>query len=492
MRKKQFQLKNYIWVTGIFILSIIAGILIFFTCVQQSVEVSFRKQMLNDVSRQSEHLETILGIHYQYLREIAAVMGKSEDLFCQENMDRLTSLYNETDLERVALIDAKGNAHYDTGVVKNVSHRRYFQDALSGQQTLSDPLESSIDQEKRVVLGVPIFKDGEIIGVLGGSYNVTALSHMLFDDLYGGTGNSLIITKEGDIIVSDTGSASQENREYGSNLLTYYGEKKLWDSSVIERIREDFQNAKKNLVTLDSKNRAEADCYLAYMPLGMNDWMICYVVPIKVAQQDYDFIKKYEVIFMGSFCVLVLLLMFYLALKNRQENMELVKSAQKDALTGLYNKKFTQSLIDEMVQDCGKDQIHGFLILDMDHFKEINDTCGHAVGDKVLGIFGTLLQEQFRDQDIAGRIGGDEFVVLVHDIGNRRTMENRVQELLKKIRMLQIPELEGRNLTASIGVAFAPEDGDSFMELYCCADSALYQTKRGGRNGYSIYEKTMN
>lgn len=172
--------------------------------------------------------------------------------------------------------------------------------------------------------------------------------------------------------------------------------------------------------------------------------------------------------------------------------MELVKSAQKDALTGLYNKKFTQSLIDEMVQDCGKDQIHGFLILDMDHFKEINDTCGHAVGDKVLGTFGTLLQEQFRDQDIAGRIGGDEFVVLVHDIGNRRTMENRVQELLKKIRMLQIPELEGRNLTASIGVAFAPEDGDSFMELYCCADSALYQTKRGGRNGYSIYEKTMN
>ena len=172
--------------------------------------------------------------------------------------------------------------------------------------------------------------------------------------------------------------------------------------------------------------------------------------------------------------------------------MELVKSAQKDALTGLYNKKYTQSLIDEMVQDCGKGQIHGFLILDMDHFKEINDTCGHAVGDKVLSTFGTLLQEQFRDQDIAGRIGGDEFVVLVHDIGSRRTMENRMQELLKKIRMIQIPELEGRNLTVSIGVAFAPEDGDSFMELYCCADSALYQTKRGGRNGYSIYEKTMN
>ena len=102
MRKKQFQLKNYILVTGIFILSIVAGILIFFTCVQRSVEVSSRERMLNNVSRQSEHLETILGIHYQYLQEIAAVMGKSEDLFCQENIDRLTSLYKGTDLERVA------------------------------------------------------------------------------------------------------------------------------------------------------------------------------------------------------------------------------------------------------------------------------------------------------------------------------------------------------------------------------------------------------
>ena len=136
--KKAVSAEKLHLITGIFILSTIAGILIFFTCVQQSVEDSFRKQMLNSVSIQSEHLETILGIHYQYLQEIADVMGKSEDLFCQENMDRLTSLYKETDLERVALIDAKGNAHYDTGVVKNVSHRRYFQEALSGQQTLSD------------------------------------------------------------------------------------------------------------------------------------------------------------------------------------------------------------------------------------------------------------------------------------------------------------------------------------------------------------------
>ena len=69
----------------------------------------------------------------------------------------------------MALIEADGTAHYDTGDVKNVSHRRYFNEAVNGQQTLSDPIESSVDKEVRVVLGVPVLKDGEIAGILGGS-----------------------------------------------------------------------------------------------------------------------------------------------------------------------------------------------------------------------------------------------------------------------------------------------------------------------------------
>ncbi len=98
------------------------------------------------------------------------------------------------------MIEPDGTAHYDNGVVKNVYHRRYFKEAMNGQQTLSDPLESSVDQETRVVLGVPVYDNNqEVIGILGGSYNVTTLSHMLFDDLFDGEGDTLIVNHTGKI-----------------------------------------------------------------------------------------------------------------------------------------------------------------------------------------------------------------------------------------------------------------------------------------------------
>ena len=107
----------------------------------------------------------------------------------------------------------------------------------------------------------------------------------------------------------------------------------------------------------------------------------------------------------------------------------------------------------------------------------------------MLQTFGGLLQSQFRDLDVVGRIGGDEFVVLLYDIGTREIMEARVKSLQEKIRALEIPELQGHPLTSSVGIAFAPRDGETFMELYRRADNALYQTKRNGRDSYTVYEK---
>ena len=166
MRKKTSQLKNYIVATGVFIIAVVIGILVFFAGVQHSVEKNSQRTMMNNVKRQSEHLSSILAIHYQYLNGLAKEMGQDEELITQEHLDKLINIYESTDLERTALIEPDGTAYYDNGVVKNVSHRRYFKEAINGQQTLSDPLESSVDQETRVVLGVPVYdKNQQIIGI---------------------------------------------------------------------------------------------------------------------------------------------------------------------------------------------------------------------------------------------------------------------------------------------------------------------------------------
>lgn len=488
MKKNHFELKNYVMATGVFILAVVAGILIFFECVQRAVQVNSQNTVRINVQRQSEHLRTILDINYQYLNEISSAMGRSEELFSEENKERLVSIYEKTDLERAALIDKNGDAYYDNGVTKNVSHRRYFQEAISGEQTISDPLESSVDHEVRVVLGVPIYKDHKVIGVLGGSCNVTALSHMLFNDLFDGTGNSFLATSDGEIIAFDSGSASGTEITYGINLFKYYGEKNLKGKHALQDIQEDFKVGERGLVKLSLKERKEEDRYLAYMPLGYNDWMICYAIPVKNAQQAYEFISGYEIIFMGSFCILVLILLLYIVVRNNQEKAELVRSVQHDALTGVYNREDTQKMIDAILREKAPEGFHGFLILDMDHFKEVNDVYGHVMGDNVLRMLGGFLKEQFREQDVIGRIGGDEFVILLCNIGSRENMESRIKNLHENLREIRMEGMGEHTFTFSAGIAFAPQDGDTFMELYQKADLALYQVKRSGRNGYRIYK----
>ena len=123
--------------------------------------------------------------------------------------------------------------------------------------------------------------------------------------------------------------------------------------------------------------------------------------------------------------MLVTVVIFYIIYKNRQEKSRLLKRAQRDALTGLFNKKTTQDMIDRFLEENGKDRCNALMIMDVDYFKQVNDTYGHMVGDKVLKIFGRLLAKQFREKDIVGRIGGDEFMVLICNIKDR-SEERRV------------------------------------------------------------------
>ena len=140
--------------------------------------------------------------------------------------------------------------------------------------------------------------------------------------------------------------------------------------------------------------------------MGINNWTICYAVPEQAAQQPYDFIEQYEIIFMIVFTIFVILLILYIVYENHRQNKELIKYAQTDALTGLYNRETTKIQTDELLLN-NRQAMHAFLILDMDCFKQINDVYGHAVGDIVLQKFGSLLRNTFRENDIVGRIGGD-------------------------------------------------------------------------------------
>lgn len=488
MKKKLNHAFNYITAILIFICAMTVSLSIFLVKVQNSIDTNSQNIMTSTVSHQSDHVLSILQIHYGFLNSIADKMGKSSSLLSDGNMKFLVSMAENTDFERTALIEADGTAHYDNGAEKNVAQRRYFQEAMQGKETLSDPLESSIDQEMRVILGVPVYHNGNIVAVLGGSYNVTALSRMLFNDVFDDSGYSLIINQNGEIIAYD-GDPAYHNITYGDNFFKFHERQNLLSDDTLKKIRQNFKNEKDDTVRLQTASTSDAAQYLSYTRLGINGWMICYVIPVADAQDSYDFIKSDESILLGIFLILVLLLVLYIIRTNRKQNEELIRTAELDGLTGAYNKRATEAYINKILTQM-PDEKGTFVILDVDKFKDVNDRYGHAAGDTVLHELAKTFFRHFRKDDIIGRIGGDEFVIYMRNIESKEIASARVKNLIENVRSLPFEEMNGNHVTISVGIAFVPEAGNCYMDLYKNADTALYETKQNGKDGYHVYMGT--
>jgi len=155
--------------------------------------------------------------------------------------------------------------------------------------------------------------------------------------------------------------------------------------------------------------------------------------------------------------------------------------AATDVLTGLPNNRALQGHAKRMFAHASRTSTSlGVAILDLDHFKQINDNYGHGKGDEVLAAVGAALQATVSESDIVGRWGGEEFMILLADV-DRAGAKGAAEKIREAVAKLKIVGVE-RAITASIGVAAMPDDGADITTLTRNADRALYAAKAGGRN----------
>lgn len=172
---------------------------------------------------------------------------------------------------------------------------------------------------------------------------------------------------------------------------------------------------------------------------------------------------------------------------EKQAARELKAQAEQDSLTKLSNARTTRKLVEKYLEE--EDGECALMIIDLDGFKQINDSYGHMFGDAVLIQAARTIRNLFRSRDIVGRIGGDEFLVLMKDISDRQIVNTRCGQLNKAIGELFAEQLSRQPLSCSVGVAFCPEHGQSHLELFRCADQALYRAKDLGKERYVFYDK---
>lgn len=485
--KAETPLRGYRSSIAAFILATAAGLILFSVVTQRAVESLAREKLMLNVARQSEHFGEILDVNFQFLEGMAAQIGKYGALNTQKNRDMVAAIKSTTTIDHVALVEPDGSAHFETGQIKNISHRDYFQESMAGNFCLSDSVQSILDQNNRVILSVPVPHNNSVIGVLCASYDMSTLSHIMFQDFFDGRGICIIIDEAGNIVTMDDTSKIAKIHST-DNFFDFYCSWDFYGNDSLAEIHQAFQDRSEGVVKVLPPGDPAASRYIAYIPLLRKNWVMCYVIPVSVANARYAFVHKYELILNGYFLFLVLLLVLRIAVIYCRDHRKLVHSAQTDGLTQVYNKKHTQYAIDAVLQTMHSGSEHAFLILDLDKFKDINDTYGHSVGDTILQRVGEFLRNQFRDDDIIGRIGGDEFIIFMKHIDSRANALRRIETMLEDIRTMKHEELGGQHITFSAGVVFSPESGVTFKDLYLSADQALYQTKREGRDHYTVLE----
>jgi diguanylate cyclase (GGDEF)-like protein len=181
-----------------------------------------------------------------------------------------------------------------------------------------------------------------------------------------------------------------------------------------------------------------------------------------------------------------------LALANLALREKLRNQAMRDELTGLQNRRFLEEMLPRLVAHAERRGAPiAVLMLDLDHFKQVNDRYGHATGDAVLREVGALLLARLRRMDMACRYGGEELLVLMPDCSANEAIA-RGQELCAQVRALNArSDSTLPPITVSIGVAAWPEHGEQMGKVIEAADAALYAAKRAGRDRAMPAEATL-
>lgn len=182
----------------------------------------------------------------------------------------------------------------------------------------------------------------------------------------------------------------------------------------------------------------------------------------------------------------LLSLLLGILLIHSRKTKEIRVMSETDALTGLYNRRAAEDHISRQMQEDGKnpDCVRPLISIDLDKFKQVNDTYGHLEGDALLIAVADTLRTSVRSYDIVGRIGGDEFVVYLSNVTDRQNAMAVAEKLCQVIRGLSTMKKEWSNISASIGISFADHPDIKMEELYISADKAMYSAKGNGRDQY--------
>lgn len=447
--------------------------------------ITVEAELAKDVADLSNSVVGEISVLEQATKTAAAMIGEKDiSLFSEENLNKLGRAISVSPADAGIIFDTKGQGVYPNGTTVDYRGNKYYNAAMTNETVISEIEYSDKLNEYCYAIYTPINYSDKTIGVM--CLIKKAVDPNKKQRINGHDGNTIfsIINSDG-MMVATYGVDAPEN---GTNIYDYLGGKNTLDS---KHLAQNIENSKEGMISVQIN---ETPRKIRFCELGVNEWYaVAFFTQKYVDRRQLSYYKnarsvviKTIVALVAFFAVILFINVFSQRIYNTK-NKELQNKAETDLLTGMLNKIATERHIQDYLDNEGK-KVPGMLILiDIDNFKKINDTMGHAFGDQVLSSLGQTISNEFRISDIFGRIGGDEFMIYLKNIPNDEIRDKEANKLVNFFKNFQAGDYVKYSVGASIGVSMYPKDGDSFEELYRAADKAVYRSKQEGKNQLRFY-----
>lgn len=484
--------KKNTWISWVIIALVYVGLLIYLMAYLQkesyaNAETAVYDKLLSYIAVRSQAINSSIT-HAEECGGIVSDLIEEEnlDLFDSQVIALINRMKENTTYFRICVVDKDENIMDDTGEQCDYSPYRFYFDGteFASQRILFLNVDDK-GNEKVIVSTYPL-NDGFLMFFLDVNDVLATFDNMGYEN----TSFGAIIRKDGTVLKTfDRFVDSNSKFVTGTNLLT----------AVQMGSDKDEYNAFKSKLygaAIYSKNGcAIASSYendertIVLMSLDIEDWYICagfrqyevdQLISFKIKNIQSTSIKLIvSIVVFVAFSIALLLMNF---MKSREKGKQLEDRADTDLLTELTNKAATERMISEYLEE-NPDSRGLLFILDIDNFKKVNDTMGHAFGDVLLKTLGKQIRTEFRVTDIVGRTGGDEFMIFLKGIKDDLIVEREANRVTHFFHDFKAGDGYVKySATASIGAAVFPDDGKNFKELYVSADQALYRAKKRGKN----------
>ena len=463
-------------------------------------------------STAEEHLKQISETNALMIREriqsdldtvfaLSGMFSGFESIDSPEAKIFLKRAGNELPFSTLMVTDLNGDYYTTNGSEINIRETQYLIGASTGDKKISVIYKNALYGRDLIALDSPIYRDGRIVGKVSGLYYSNYIGNILNQATSGNKHQYQIIDRDGNFILPFIMSDFHVHQ----NLYSFLDSVSFTKGNTADQIIQDFLNRKPGVSTYIENGKAN---YFCYVPIGVKDWYLITTAPNTGINLQTVSMENPTVMLALRIIILFIMLILYIIWrqiryriameKNRKEleilnerlqikNESLKLKAENDLLTGLYNKMTSELAIANFLLNEGKEGRHALFIIDLDDFKQINDELGHLYGDIALTETANGIDHCLRTTDIKGRIGGDEFIILLKNINSNEDLELKAAELSGVLKEIKLAEDVDWKLSGSIGIAIFPDHAVYFKDLFLKADKAMYYSKELGKGTYFIY-----